>query len=78
LLGAALAHDVRDRIGTLAARTLVLAGANDELLPPEGQRGTARMVPDARFVAVPGAGHDVSAEAPFAVAALVLHHVLAA
>jgi pimeloyl-ACP methyl ester carboxylesterase len=78
LLGAALAHDVRDRIGALESRTLVLAGANDELLPPAVQRGTARLVPYARFVTVAGAGHDVSAEAPSAVAALVLSHVLTA
>jgi 3-oxoadipate enol-lactonase len=78
LLGAALAHDVRDRIGALESRTLVLAGADDELLPPEGQRATARMMSDAQFVTVPGVGHDLSAEAPSAVASLVLHHVLAA
>ena len=78
LLGAAMAHDARDRIGALGSRTLVIAGANDEILSPEGQGETARLVPDARFATIPGAGHDVSAEAPSAVAALVLDHVLGA
>lgn len=76
LLGAAIAHDARDRIGAVGSRTLVVAGAEDELLSPERQRRTAQLIPSARFVAVRGVGHDVSAEAPAAVASLVIDHVL--
>jgi 3-oxoadipate enol-lactonase len=73
-LAAALRHDARSRLGEVRADTLVIAGARDTLLPPEAQRRFARRLPRASFEVV-DAGHDVSTEAPDAVAARVLAHV---
>jgi pimeloyl-ACP methyl ester carboxylesterase len=40
--------------------TLVLHGEADPLLPIECGRDTARRIPNARFVAIPGCGHDIT------------------
>jgi pimeloyl-ACP methyl ester carboxylesterase len=39
--------------------TLVLHGEADPLVPVEGGRDTARHIPDARLVTIPGWGHDL-------------------
>jgi pimeloyl-ACP methyl ester carboxylesterase len=49
----------------IAARTLVLHGLADPLVPPAQGRDTAARIPDARFVGIEGMGHDL---APGAVA----------
>jgi pimeloyl-ACP methyl ester carboxylesterase len=78
MLAAALAHDVDARLGGIRAETLVLAGAADTLLPVATQRDLAARLVRSRFVVVPDAGHDLSVEAPEAVAAAVLAYVLGA
>jgi 3-oxoadipate enol-lactonase len=78
LLGAAALHDFSARAGDIHADTLVLAGECDALLAVGEQRQFAARLPRARFALVPGAGHDVSAEAPTVVVALVLAHLRAA
>lgn len=78
LLGAAAQHDFSARAGDIHADTLVLAGECDALLAVGEQRQFAARLPRARFALVPGAGHDVSAEAPTVVVALVLAHLRAA
>jgi 3-oxoadipate enol-lactonase len=77
LLWAAAAHDMWHSLGAIKAETLVLAGECDRLLDADAQRQLAVALPHGRFTALAGAGHDVSAEAPRAVAALVLRHILA-
>jgi 3-oxoadipate enol-lactonase len=72
---AAARHDVRARIRDIAAPTLVLAGERDELVPSAVQRDFAASLPNARFLVIPDAGHDVSAEAPAAVADAILTHL---
>lgn len=74
---AALSHDVRARVASVRAETLVLAGRRDAILEPEEQRRFSRMMPNARFDEI-DAGHDVSAEAPDETAARVLAHVASA
>jgi pimeloyl-ACP methyl ester carboxylesterase len=52
----------RDRTADLArvrAPTLVLHGADDPLIHVSGAEATARAVPGARLVVVPGMGHDL-------------------
>lgn len=78
LLAAAATHDVRSLIGDIGADTLVVAGADDRLVPADAQRALAARLSHARFTTVPGVGHDVSAEAPARVAEKVLEHVLGA
>jgi len=43
----------------LRVPTLVLHGADDPLLPVACGEDTARRIPGARFVAIPGLGHDL-------------------
>lgn len=61
--------DVRDRLPSVMAPTLVIAGADDPATPVETVRQIADVVPGARFTVVPEASHLVSAEQPEAVTA---------
>lgn len=56
---------------------LVVWGAEDRLLPPDHGRTLADLLPDARFVVVPDAGHVVPLEAPDTFAHLVTEFALA-
>jgi pimeloyl-ACP methyl ester carboxylesterase len=63
----------RDRLSGLIAPTLILAGSED-LLAPEA-REVADAVPSARFVAIGGAAHALSLEAPDVVSRTMLEHL---
>ncbi|WP_234370941.1 alpha/beta hydrolase [Streptomyces sp. XY431] len=52
----------RARLGTITAPTLVLHGEEDPLFPPEHGRALAAEIPGARFLALPGTGHEVFPE----------------
>lgn len=58
---AAVAADSRraDELARIRARTLVLHGTDDPLIPVACGEDTARRIPGARFVPVPGMGHDL-------------------
>ena len=47
----------RDRLGTIAVRTLVIHGSADPLFPLGHGRALAREVPGARLLVLDGAGH---------------------
>ncbi|GAA0389488.1 hypothetical protein GCM10009530_45750 [Microbispora corallina] len=49
--------DVTERLGEIAAPTLVVGGTRDPLIPPELARATARGIPDARLLLLRGRGH---------------------
>ena len=51
--------DRSDEVATIAAPTLVLHGADDDLVPPEHGRHTASLIPDSRFLLVEGMAHDM-------------------
>ena len=55
-------HDTVDRLGSIAARTLVIHGANDLLVFPEAGRILADNIPDASLLMVDEAGHGVQEE----------------
>lgn len=50
-------------IREITAPTLVLHGEDDPLVKPSGGRTTAARIPGARFVPLPGVGHDLPAAA---------------
>lgn len=58
---AAIAADTRRaaELRNIRTRTLVLHGADDPLIPPLCGEDTARRIPGARLVTVPGMGHDL-------------------
>lgn len=47
------------RLGSIAAPTLVIAGAEDRLVPPENSRFLASRIPAAKLVMVEGTGHGL-------------------
>jgi proline iminopeptidase len=55
---------VMDRLGEITVPTLVMAGRDDFVFPPECQLGLAAGVPDARLRIVERAGHDPHSEQP--------------
>ncbi|MCX4755525.1 alpha/beta fold hydrolase [Kitasatospora purpeofusca] len=65
----------RARLGAITAPTLVLHGEEDPLFPPEHGRALAAEIPGARFLALPGTGHEVFPEHTWdAVVTAVLAH----
>ena len=55
---------VMDRLGEIAAPTLVIAGRDDFLFPPEHQVELAAGIPGARLAIIERAGHNAHAERP--------------
>jgi pimeloyl-ACP methyl ester carboxylesterase len=48
-----------ERLSTVSAPTLVIHGADDPLVLPEGGRDTARCIPGAELLLIPGMGHNI-------------------
>jgi pimeloyl-ACP methyl ester carboxylesterase len=59
--------DSRPGLGSIACPTLVLAGREDAVTPPERQLEMAAAIPDATLVLVPRCGHLAPLERPDAV-----------
>lgn len=58
-----LTHDSRSVLDTIATPTLCLVGTEDDETPPGYMRHLADRIPDARQVAIHGAGHLLNVEA---------------
>lgn len=58
------AFDLRDRIGTISAPTLVICGRDDKMTPPAYSEYLAKNIPHARLVRIEHAGHMVMLEQP--------------
>ncbi len=59
---AAPAYDAEDRVGQIAAPTLILAGEEDRVVPVENARLLAAKIPNARLRTFPGGGHAFNIE----------------
>ena len=57
-------HGLRRRLPLIRARTLVVRGADDQLLPQSYAGEFVRLIPDARLSAIAGAGHLPMLERP--------------
>jgi 3-oxoadipate enol-lactonase len=68
-------HDLRDRLESIAAPTLVVAGEDDPATPPELGREIADGLPGARFELLPGARHLANVERAEEVNRLLLEHL---
>lgn len=66
LRGMAVRSDRTADLPEITAPTLVLAGAEDQLIPLDDSRQMADALPDARLVVIPDAGHLPSMENPAA------------
>lgn len=51
--------DRRPSLSTIAVPTLVIHGADDPLIPVEGGKDTAYVIPGARLLIIDGMGHDM-------------------
>ena len=51
--------DRTERLREMHVPTMVIHGTADPLVPYRGGRATARAIPDARLVSIPGMGHDL-------------------
>jgi pimeloyl-ACP methyl ester carboxylesterase len=69
--GAILARPIEVDLGRITAPTLVLAGAEDRLVPPGHTLSLAREIAGARAVTIQGIGHVGTRQNPAAVAAEV-------
>jgi len=67
--------DVRHRLREIAAPVLTIAGSADLPTPPALLRELAAGVRHGRYAELPGVGHLAPAEAPAAVAQLIMQHV---
>jgi len=61
---AGMGFDAHDRLGALAAPTLVQHGGDDVVVDPANGDLLVRLIPDARLLAFPGMGHLFFWEAP--------------
>jgi 3-oxoadipate enol-lactonase len=68
------AFDFRGELGRIAAPTLVVAGQEDPVTPPEVVELLSDGIVDAETLVVPHAAHLANLEQPEAVAAAVLRH----
>jgi pimeloyl-ACP methyl ester carboxylesterase len=56
--------DVTGQLPQIAMPTLLLHGEEDDAIPLGEAEETARLIPQAELVRVPGAGHTLTLEAP--------------
>jgi 3-oxoadipate enol-lactonase len=66
--------DLRDRLETIAAPTVAIAGAQDPATPQVHLEAIAGGIPDARLEVLDGAAHLANVERPEAVTRLILEH----
>jgi 3-oxoadipate enol-lactonase len=67
--------DLRDRLPSIEAPTLVVSGAEDPATPPEHGRLIRDAIPGARFEVVPDAAHIANVERPEEITSLILNHL---
>ncbi len=68
-------HDVRDGLARITAPTLVIAGAQDEAIPPSQGEAIADGVPGARFELLDPGAHLATVERADDVNALIAEHL---
>lgn len=68
---AARQHDIRDRLPSIAARTLILHGTEDQLAPWAGALLMAEQIPNAELQSIDGGRHAIAIEFANTVAARV-------
>jgi pimeloyl-ACP methyl ester carboxylesterase len=63
------------KLGSIRAPTLVIHGADDPLVPAAAGRATAKAIPGAELLEIPGMGHDLSRETWATIADAIAAHV---
>lgn len=73
LLAMADREDMRDLLGTVRVPSLIVAGAEDAIIPAERIQDMTARLPAAALVTITGAGHMPMLEAPEATSAALAH-----
>jgi pimeloyl-ACP methyl ester carboxylesterase len=63
-VAAVMSHKATDRLGKIAAPTLVITGDADRLIPPANSDVLAGSIPGAKLVKIPGGSHGFNFETP--------------
>ena len=71
-VGALLQLDLTAELPSVRVPTLVVVGTHDALTPPRDAHRIANLIPDARLVEYPGAGHMLMYERTAEVDALIM------
>jgi pimeloyl-ACP methyl ester carboxylesterase len=58
------AFDIRDQLGTIKVPTLIVAGRDDTITPPQRSEVLHKGIPGSKLVVLDDAGHTLSAEKP--------------
>jgi pimeloyl-ACP methyl ester carboxylesterase len=61
-IAAGMSHDTRARLAQIGARTLVITGTEDQLVPPGSSRLLAAGIPRARLIELAGGTHGINLE----------------
>jgi len=69
-------HEAEERLAHLRIPTLILSGDRDRLVPVENSRRLARIIPRARLLEFPGAGHAFPFERPDETVRAVVEHCI--
>jgi 3-oxoadipate enol-lactonase len=69
------AYDLRERLGEIAAPTLVITAADDPSIGPEQGALLAQRIPDAELLALPTGRHLINVERPQDVTGPMLEHL---
>lgn len=77
-LGAVFRHSTHRRLKSLQLPTLLLTGDRDAIIPVENARALEKLIPGARLVVLPGAGHVFPLEQPQATVLALAEHFLGA
>jgi 3-oxoadipate enol-lactonase len=67
--------DLRERLPSITAPTLVVAGSEDPVAPPEHARLIADSIPGSRLEVIDGAAHLANIEEPARVTDLLVEHI---
>ena len=67
--------DLRDQLHEIAARTLVVSGADDPVSPPPAGEALAAAIPGAEHTVIEDAAHIANVEQPEAFTAALLNHL---
>ncbi|HYV56441.1 MAG TPA: alpha/beta hydrolase [Candidatus Nitrosopolaris sp.] len=63
-VAAVMGHRATERLHQIKARTLVITGDADLLIPPANSRVLAEHIPNAKLVTIPGGSHGFNFETP--------------
>jgi pimeloyl-ACP methyl ester carboxylesterase len=75
---AVVLHETDRRLASIRVPTLVVSGDRDRLVPVENSRRLAKLIPGARLVEFPGAGHAFPYEREEETVRLIVDHCLGA